>query len=387
VDAVVYSTVFPSSLARMDHPLHARPTVAEIDGRALADNYAALARVVGPQVGVLPVVKSNAYGHGLIGVARILRDAGAERLAVATAEEGEALRAAGVHAAAIVLGGVYPADHARVVEARLTPVVWDYGTAQALAASARAVGRVVPLHVKVDTGMTRLGVAPPAAADLLVALGGLDGVTVDGIFTHFCNAESVAGPETTRQLASFRALVQALGERKLLPPTVHAANSAATLSTPEAHFDCVRPGLALYGIAPGGVDANAVGLRPVMRFVTRIVALRAVPAGTTVGYGGAFITTRSSRIATLPAGYADGYPRALSNRGRVVVRGVRTPIAGRVCMDHVMIDVTAVPDAAVGDEVVLWGGPLPVTEVAETAGTIPYELVTRVATRVPRVLL
>ncbi len=368
----------------MDSESQARPTVAEIDGRALAENFAELERIAKP-AGVLPVVKSDAYGHGLALVGRILRDAGAERFAVATAAEGRDLRAAGVQGTIVVLGGVYPADYPGVVDARLAPVVWDVDTAHDLAATARAAGRVVSLHVKVDTGMSRLGVAPGDAPALLRTLGEIDGVTVEGLLTHFCNAESVEGRETSRQLGLFEELVRALGAAKLRPRWVHAANSAATLSAPAAHFDLVRPGIALYGIHPAPALRSRAQLRPVMRFVTRIIALRRVAPGGTVGYGATFVAARPTVIATLPVGYADGYPRALSNRAAMVVRGRRVPIAGRVCMDQVMIDVTDVPAAELGDEVELWGPEISVEEVAATADTIPYELLTRVAARVPRV--
>jgi alanine racemase len=368
----------------MEHSSEARPTVAEIDGAALAGNFAELARIAGGAAAVLPVVKSDAYGHGLTLVARALRDAGAQRFAVATAVEGEALRRAGIAGSIVVLGGVYPADFDGVVDAGLAPVVWNVETARALAACGRAAGRTVPLHVKVDTGMRRLGVAPADAPALLRALADLPGVTVEGLFTHFADAESVGGAATRRQLAVFEQLVSELADARLRPPLVHAANSAATLSEPRARFDVVRPGLALYGVYPCADTRAAARLRPVMRFVTRVVALRTLDAGVAIGYGGTFVTARPSVIATLPVGYADGYPRALSNRGEVVVRHRRASLAGRVCMDQIMIDVTDVDGAAVGDEVVLWGGPLPVAEVAERAGTIAYELLTRVAARVPR---
>ncbi|MBI3766911.1 MAG: alanine racemase [Deltaproteobacteria bacterium] len=370
----------------MEHPSQARPTVAEIDGRALADNFTELARIAGGRAAVLPVVKSDAYGHGLTLVARILHGAGAERFAVATAAEGEALRAAGLNGGVLVLGGVYPAEYDRVVAARLTPIVWDIETPRALAARARAAGRVVPVHVKVDTGMSRLGVAPADAPALLRALAELDGVTVEGLLTHFADAESVDHAGTVRQLTDFERLVAVLEDARLRPPLVHAANSAATLTAPRARFDAVRPGLALYGIHPSPASREAACLRPAMRLVTRIVACRALAPGVAVSYGGTFVARRASTIATLPVGYADGYPRALSNRGEVVVRGVRAQVAGRVCMDQTMIDVTDVAGVAVGDEVVLWGGPLPVEEVAARAETIPYELLVRVGARVPRVL-
>ena len=210
-------------------------------------------------------------------------------------------------------------------------------------------------------------------------------ITVEGLLTHFCNAESVEGRETSRQLGLFEELVRALGAAKLRPRWVHAANSAATLSAPAAHFDLVRPGIALYGIHPAPALRTRAQLRPVMRFVTGIIALRRVPPGGTVGYGATFVAARPTVIATLPVGYADGYPRALSNRAAMVVRGRRVPIAGRVGMDQVMIDVTDVPAAELGDEVELWGPEISVEEVAATADTIPYELLTRVAARVPRV--
>ena len=371
----------------MEHPHQARPTVAEIDGRALAGNFAELARVAGPRVEILPVVKSDAYGHGLVLVARVLRDAGAEGFAVATTAEGEALRAAGVSGAVVVLGGVYPAEHARVVEARLTPVLWEAETATTLAAAARAAGRVVPVHVKVDTGMRRLGVAPNETRALFAALARIDGITVEGLLTHFSNAESVGTAETACQLAVFERLVRELEAARLRPRWVHAANSAATLAAPEAHFDLVRPGLALYGVYPAGALKSRARLQPVMRFVTRIVALRTIATGSAVSYSGTFVAARPSRIATLPVGYADGYPRALSGCGEVVIQGTRAPVAGRVCMDQTMIDVTDVPGAALGDEVVLWGEALPVDEVAARAGTIPYELLARVGARVPRVVV
>lgn len=368
----------------MGTELQARPTVAAIDGRALADNFAELGRIASP-AGVLPVVKSDAYGHGLTLVGRMLRDAGAERFAVATAAEGRELRAAGVQGTIVVLGGVYPADYATVVESRLAPVVWEAETPRALAALARAADRVVSLHVKVDTGMSRLGVAPAAASDLLAGLGKMDGVTVEGLMTHFGNAESVDGPETRRQLARFTELVRALEAARLRPRFVHAANSAATLVAPEARFDLVRPGIALYGVHPSLELRDRARLRPVMRFVTRVIALRRIAVGDAVGYGATFVASRPSLVATLPVGYADGYPRALSNRACVGLRGARVPIAGRVCMDQTMIDVTDVAGVAIGDEVELWGRDLPVAEVAASVDTIPYELVARVGARVPRV--
>jgi alanine racemase len=369
----------------MDAQNQARPTVAEIDGRALAANFKELARVAGPAVGVLPVMKSDAYGHGFALVGRFLREAGADRFGVATTQEGLDLRAAGVSGTIVVLGGVYPAEYEQVVEARLAAVVWETETAQALAALAREAGRVVPLHVKVDTGMSRLGVAPAAAPELIATLQGIDGVTVEGLLTHFCNAEQVDGPETRQQLARFTELVRALEASDRRPPLVHAANSAATLTTSAAHFDFVRPGLALYGVYPSPGLRDRAELRPAMRFMSGIVALRTVPAGTGVSYGATFVTTRTSRIATLPVGYADGYPRRLSGRGQVIVRGRRVPVVGRVCMDQTMIDVTDVAAAAVGDPVVLWGDTLPIDEVAALAETIPYELLVRVGARVPRV--
>jgi alanine racemase len=315
----------------------------------------------------------------------VLHDAGADRFAVATTAEGELLRAAGLNGAVVVLGGVYPAEHDRVVAARLTPVIWNIDVAHAVAARAAAAGRVVPVHVKVDTGMSRLGVAPTEVPALLRALAAVDGVTVEGLFTHFADAESVDGAATRRQLAVFEDLLRELGDARLRPRVVHAANSAATLTAPAAHFDAVRPGLALYGVYPCADARSKARLRPVMRFVTRIVAQRMTTRGTAVGYGGTFVAARPSVIATLPVGYADGYPRALSNRGEVLVRGHRAPIAGRVCMDQTMIDVTDVDGAAIGDEVVLWGGALPVTEVAACAETIAYELLARLGARVPRV--
>ncbi len=361
-----------------------RPTVAEIDSHALAAHFPELGRVAGGPARLLPVVKSDAYGHGLARAARTLRDAGAQRFAVATTDEGEALRAAGFAEPIIVLGGVYPADYVRIAETGLTSVIWDAQTGAELAAAGRRVGRATAVHVKVDTGMTRLGVQPGEAAALLAALRTISGLSVDGLLTHFCNAESAAGAETTRQLETFQQLVGELTSAGLRPPVVHAANSAATLMIPASHFDLVRPGIALYGCYPVPAAHSRATLRPAMRLVTRIIALRTISAGTSVGYGATWVAARASRLATLPIGYADGYPRALSNVGQVVIRGSRAPIAGRVCMDHLMVDVTETPNVTLGDEVELWGPALPVEEVAALAETISYELVTRVGPRVPR---
>jgi alanine racemase len=358
-----------------------RPTRAEIDLATLVANAARVKQAVGA-AGVLAVVKADAYGHGAVPAARALvARAPILGLAVSLAEEGLELRGAGVGGLILVMGGVYGVAHRDVVAAGLTPVVSELADVEAFARA----GRPLDLHVKLDTGMARLGVRPEHLADLLEGIARHPQLRVAGFMTHLASADS--DPELTRlQLDRFAAARPAAVALAGEPLLCHAANSAAVAAHPASHLDAVRPGLALYG---GGAPG-------VMRLVTAVAQLRDLAPGDTVSYGGHFRAARPTRIATLPVGYADGYPRRLSSQLQpdgdptpVLVRGRRCPVVGSVCMDMLMVDVTELPNVSVGDEAVLLGrqGDVEITaaELARRAGLIEYEITCGVSKRVPRI--
>lgn len=361
-------------------------TWAEIDLGALEHNYRALRGMLEPGCRFLGVVKANAYGHGAVPVARTLVKLGAEYLAVASLDEARELRQAGIGGPILILGWT-PGEHAgELLELGLTQTVCDLATARAYSAAAQKAGRSLTVHVKVDTGMGRLGFVGKDREKEILSLQNLPGLILEGIFTHFSDAD---GDEdyTMAQFSTFLELLEQLKAGGLTFPIRHCAASAAVLHYPCTHLDMVRPGIALYGHYPdeASVGLDGRGLRPVMTLKTRVAAVRTLPAGAAISYGRTRILTRESRIAVLPLGYGDGFPRALSNRARVGFTGGEAPLVGRVCMDLCMADVTGLPDVKPGTEVTLFGPRLPVEEKAEAAGTISYELLTAVAPRVPRV--
>lgn len=358
-----------------------RPTRAEIDLDAIASNLEALRGHIG-SARILAVVKADAYGHGVVPVARRLQANGVDGFGVALAEEGLELREAGIHVPILVLNGIHGGAHRAIIEKQLTPVVYEIGEARAFDAAAR---EPVHVHLKIDTGMSRLGVPLRELGAFLDALRGLPRVRISGVMTHLAEAE---GDEaiTRRQLARFDEALAAIRAAGHEPEHLHVANSAAALRYPEARRDWVRLGIALYGHSPTG-DLQG-DLRPSMRLRTEIISVRALEPGERVGYSGTFTATAPTRVATLAIGYGDGLSRGLSNRGTVLVRGVRCPIVGNVSMDLTGVDVTRVPEARVGDEAVLLGAQgadvIRVDEVAEAAGILPYEVLTNVSRRVPR---
>ena len=369
--------------------IHGRPTIAEVSLSALRENCRRARELVGPGVGVMAVVKADAYGHGALAASRAFVDGGAAALGVSTVEEGVELRRAGVTAPIVVLGGAFRGEEAAVVAHDLGCAVWTLDAARALAGAARAAGRRAAVHVKVDTGMTRLGLDPGDVPAFAAAVRQLPDVEVAGVFSHFASDDAVDTFAARAQTERFRAAVEALAAAGVRPPHVHLANSAAVLSVPAAHFTMVRPGIMLYGYAPAPHLAGRATLRPAMRLRTVVTQARRVPAGTPVGYAGAFVTARPGCIAVLPIGYADGYHRLASNRAAVLVRGRRAPVAGRVCMDHTMIDVTDAGEVEAGEPVVLFGRQggeaIGADELAEWCDTIAYEVLTSVGRRVPRV--
>ncbi len=357
-----------------------RPTTAHVDLTRLHHNAALLRARVAPGVKLLAPVKGDAYGHGLVRVGEALQDR-VDFFGVALVEEGKALRAAGVHTPVLCLGGVGHDGAEAALEHDLTPMLFDLDCAEALDRAAKRRGRPVAVHLKVDTGMGRLGVPPGDWESFLDRLADHSWLRVEGICTHFAAADE--DPTfTLEQARRFDRALLAARSRAFDPHIVHLANSAALLAYPQLHRDMVRPGLALYGVSPLSGDH---GLLPVMRVSTQVLFVKNVPRGSGVGYGRTWKAPRPTRLATLPVGYADGYPRSLSNRGEVVIHGHRCPVRGRVCMDLLMVDVTEVPTTVrPGDEVELLGEQMPASRLAELADTIPYEILAGFSERVPR---
>ena len=364
-----------------------RPTRAEVSLESVRHNFRVVRDLVG--VDVLGVVKANAYGHGAVEVARALVDEGAAWLGVALPEEGVALREAGLDAPILCMGGFWDRQEALVLDFDLTPGVSRADQLARLDAEAARRGRTAAFHLKVDTGMGRLGVPAADLDAFLASAARLGHVACEGLMTHLSSADTPALDAFTReQIDRFHDALDLLGRHGIEPRWRHLANGAAAHAFPEARGNLVRPGAVLYGLkrdilAPVEPDLD---LRPAMRFVTSVEHLKTVPAGTPLGYGCTFATARESRIATVPAGYADGVRRALSNRGTMGVGGGMAPIVGRVSMDLTILDVTDVADVALGDEVVVFGpGGPSAEETAATAGTISYEITCGVSARVPRV--
>ncbi|MET0793597.1 MAG: alanine racemase [Polyangiaceae bacterium] len=367
-----------------------RPTRAEVNLAHLRHNLRFIQRAAGGAA-VWAVLKADGYGHGAKAVARTLERAGANGICVALLEEGIELREAGIQVPILITGGHYGRAWGELLRHELTPVVHDPAQLEALVDEVRFAGaEPIDIHVKVDTGMARLGIAPKDVAAMAKALHRAPEVRLQGLMTHFACADSSDPESMDHQLALFEQATAALRQEGIVPSLRHVANSAAILKNPRACLDVVRPGIALFGVQPSaGVCPE---LRPVMRVRSEIVALRELPAGSPVGYGATFVTTRPSRIATVPVGYADGFSRALSNRGSLLVRGKRAPVVGAISMDMTMLDVTEIGDVRVGDECVILGaqqGPLgkdeiTAGEIANLLGTIPWEVLTDISRRVPR---
>ncbi len=362
-----------------------RPTRAEILLDAIAHNLGVV-RGVAQGSRVLAVVKADGYGHGIVPVSQKLQAEGVDGFGVALAEEGLELREAGIDRAILVLNGIHGGAHRDVVASGLTPVLYEISEAAAF--HAVAGGRPIDVHLKVDTGMGRLGVPAASLAGFLTELRSFPSIRIAGLMTHLSTADT--DPEfVATQLKSFahaEGLVRRYGHN---PVVRHAANSAALFRHPEAHFDWVRPGIALYGY-PGASSIDAP-LRPAMRWRTEVIRLRMLEPGESAGYGRTFRAKRRTRIATLPLGYGDGLLRSASNRAEVLVGGHRCPVVGNVSMDLTTVDVSNVPDVALGDEVLLLGEQngesLDARDLAEATGTIPYEVLTNVSRRVPRIYL
>jgi alanine racemase len=365
-----------------------RPTYAEINLSAIRRNFRALRGLVNPGVRMAGIVKADAYGHGAVPVARALVEEGAALLAVALVEEGVELRRAGLAAPILVMGPLPFDEIPAVLEHDLAVTVDDLPTAREL--DRRAAGRTgrVAVHLKVDTGMNRLGVRAEAAPDAVAEIAGLGHLALEGVYTHFACADADCHPATPDQLARFRWMLAALESRHLRPPLVHAVNSSALILLPDAHYDMVRPGLALYGIHPCEATAGRVTLEPAMALRTEVAHLKHVRRGEGASYGHTWRAERDSILGLLPIGYADGLPRALSNRGQVRADGRLCPVRGIICMDITLVDLTDVPAARVGLPVTVMeasnSSPLGAAALAKDCGTISHEILTGVGKRVPR---
>ena len=366
-----------------------RPTFAQIDLTALAHNFRQIEKKIPRGAKILGVVKADAYGHGAVPVSRKLEELGAEYLGVAMSDEGVHLRQSGVRAPILILGGIYREDVEWALRYRLTPVVFQKESLQLLSGEARRQKKKAKVHLKVDTGMGRLGVPITLWPAFLCEMKKYPEIEIEGVLSHYSMADETKNPFTQRQWKAFQEAV-AIGESMGIHfKYKHIANSAGLTAFPAWSGNLVRPGIILYGSYPSPAFRNLIKLKPVMTFRTRIGLLKRVPPRERISYGGTFVTRRESLIATLPVGYADGYSRKLSNQGEVLVRGKRAPVVGRVCMDYIMADVTGIPGVSNRDEAVLMGrqGRTQITaeEIAEKVGSISYEVYCLVGKRVPRV--
>jgi alanine racemase len=383
--------------ANSSDPLQHPPlTFAEIDISALTHNLRELKRIAGGSTGIMAAVKADAYGHGAVEVSRIAAACGAEFLAVARIEEACHLREAGIETPILLLGACLPEYVSCMADNEIRASINSPADARILSDEALRLGRTLCSHLKIDTGMGRLGMTagnlddPDEGADQVMEISGLPGIRVEGIITHLACADFADKTSAREQVFRFRSLLSAIEGRGLHIKYRHAANSAAAMEMPEARLDMIRPGIAVYGLWPSDeVDRNILHLRPVMTLKSRIIQIKRVEAGFAVSYGSTFVTSRPSLIATVPVGYADGYDRRLSNRGAMLVRGMRAPVVGRVCMDLTMIDVTDIPGASQNDEVVIMGRQgdqeISADEIAGILGTINYEVVSTISGRVRRI--
>lgn len=366
------------------------PIWAEVDLAAIRHNFLAIKELVSPQTKLMAVVKANAYGHGAVPVAKELHRAGAALFAVARVREGVELRQAKVEAPIMVLGLPEPQEAALAVEAELSLAVASLPLAQALSQEAVKQGKVCHLHVKVDTGMGRIGIFPQEVPAFIAKIKELPGVSVEGVFSHLATADEEDQTEARMQIQQFTELKRELAGFEI--PFFHLANSAGILNFPQSHFDLVRPGIVLYGLWPSAACCKKVQLKPALSWKARLSFIKELSPGWGISYGHTFHTQRPTVVGTVSVGYADGYSRLLSNQGEMLIAGTRVPIIGRVCMDQTMVDLTDLVASGiqpqVGDEVVLLGKQgnqeITASELASKLGTINYEITCLIGRRVPR---
>lgn len=364
-------------------------TIAEIDMAALRHNLGQVRERVGSNRHILAVVKANAYGHGSIHVSSDLIDMGVSMLGVAYLEEGIELREAGVKIPILIMAGIMEKEAGEALRYNLTPALFERSTAKAIEEAARSDGKTAGVHIKVDTGMGRIGVRFEEAVSFVEEISGMKGIRIEGIMTHFSDADLGDRGRAKEQVERFNRIIDGLKSKGLNIPLKHMANSAAIIGYEQALLDMVRPGIMLYGYFPSERVERIIDLIPVLTLKSKVTYLKKVPPGTGISYGSTFVTKRESLIATVPAGYADGYSRYLSNCGKVLIGGKKAPVVGTVCMDMIMVDVTENPAVKLGDEVILIGrqGMEKITaqDIATLTGTIPYEVLCDIGRRVKRV--
>jgi len=364
-----------------------RSTKAIVRLGAIAHNVGQIRKRVGSNRDIMAVVKANGYGHGAVEVSLSALKSGANCLGVAVPEEGEELRKAGIDVPITVLGLIQPEEGYKVVDFNLEQTLCSLEVAEALNQIASNEGTVVNVHIKIDTGMGRVGVQPIDTLAFARRIGRLKNLNAKGIFSHFSCADEIDRTFAKKQVEIFDGVVREIEASGIRIPKRHMANSAAILDLPESYYDLVRPGIMIYGLYPSNEVSHSIELKPAMTFMTKVTFVKRVPPRSPISYGRTFITEKETLVATLPVGYADGYSRLLSDRGEVLIKGYRVPLIGRICMDMCMIDVSGVENIQPGDEVILFGEGLPVDEVAEKLGTINYEVVCAVGKRVPRVYI
>ncbi|HTY20342.1 MAG TPA: alanine racemase [Geobacteraceae bacterium] len=375
--------------------MESRPTVAEIDLSALRHNYYQIKKAIPNGCGILAVVKADAYGHGFMDIAQELESMDVNAFGVAFLAEGIQLRKSGIDRPVLVLGGLYPGQEKKCIGFNLSTAIFSLEQARLLNYVAGKLFRKAKVHVKIDTGMGRLGISHDDASHFFTKLKGMKNIELEGVISHFASADELdqeSRAYTNRQIEMFAAVIAAAREQGLSPRYIHIANSAAAISKEMPFCNLVRPGIALYGALPSGDFRGKVDLKPVMRLKSRIAMLKWVEPGTSISYARRYVAEGRTLVASVPVGYADGYSRALTNRGEALVRGKRARVIGTVCMDWIMLDVSGIPGVAVEDDVTLLGcdregNCIQAEELAERVGTIPYEIFCGISKRVPRVYL
>jgi alanine racemase len=377
-------------------------TRAIVDLDAVAGNVRTIRSITNTDARIMAVVKANAYGHGCLQVSKTVLSNGADRLGVARIEEGRRLREGGIFAPVLVFGHITDTILPDLIEYDLTATAHSLPFARSISQVAAKLGKTVRIHIKVDTGMGRMGLLSNASTDPsmpekrinslcsdILEVAKLPGLDIEGVYTHFATADRTDRRYATSQLELFLNLLERLKKEGLEIPIRHAANSSAIINFPESHLDMVRPGIALYGLYPSKeINRSRISLIQAMTLKSRIIHLKKVPAGFPVSYGCTYKTPAPTMVATVPIGYADGYSRSLSNRGQMLVRGLKAPVIGRVCMDLTLLDVGHIPGVTLNDDVVVFGKQgdteISVDDLADSLETINYEIVTSVSDRIPR---
>lgn len=367
-----------------------RPTWVEVDGAALAHNFWVIKKRLPSATRIMAVVKANAYGHGIVEVSQRLVRCGVDYLGVACVDEALVLRSHGIKRPILILGAFLKNDAHAIIRHDITATVTNLELAKHLNQAARRQKKKIKVHVEIDTGMGRLGIWHEEAEEFILALCGLEHLSLEGLYTHFPSADSDEA-FTRSQVMAFCAVIDQLECRGVRIPLKHTANSMAVIGFKDSHFNLVRPGLVLYGLHPKEELLGRIDIKPVLTFKTKIVFLKLVPKGRSISYGRTYLTKKTTTIATLPVGYGDGYNRLLSNNGKVLIRGQFCPVVGVVCMDQTMVDVGSLKRVCLEDEAVLIGAQgtqaIRAEDIAKLCNTIPYEVVCWISPRVPRIYI